>query len=1217
MSRAFGSRWTWVALAALGLGLQAGPAVAIEFFDGKVQVHGFYESRLSYGWEDFNPANEITMYGFLHVLNIEIESELAPNGWGPFDMVAAYSSIEVKYDCVWNHACGLIDNYSTFGNAPHNMPARVQNSTRLALAGSQNPDESRRPFWFSKRQELSGNLFADVRSGLRKAKGEPFGETQAGLFGASPGPDTILGDFIDIRHEKNVVAQGQPGFLYDGNFTNPFTQLPGDDDAGTYMFNRSQHCAVGNWKMKAANQRDYSNRMLLCGIDGCHAKQTGFQRHIANPFAAQVVDPGQAKQPMDSNPVLLAILGPGNGVPVDTALPLRPGSEVGIDEKGPNWKSQGLWAPNLKTREYIKGGRFDRADQSFTLNELQWNHGASQQATKDFNELRELYMEFEAFESRLWVRAGKQTIVWGKTELFRNQDQFNPVDIAIGPLASLEESRIALCALRGIWSFYEVGPFEDVRLELAAIYDRFQPTDIGRCGEPYVPLLACTKSYGLWVHGNTGVGTGIAGENRPPVPWEGIEGIQPGVRLEFRYDRFSFALTDYWGFNQTANAVLLFQYDRNVDPNTGRPRHTEVRGSCTTGNPTLEPACLAPGHAPLNPNPGKKETGDVIEIHSINQALFAVICAGTVGVAPTVDPSACAFTLFNSTQPFPLGGTFASTFSGILAANNPGVFAYSAIIGDFPGPSKIQTNPGDPSAASLFSQFGPGGTLTNGTLDPATSVASQGSPLVRPLQAGGAAGMSLRYTVQQQALFGCGSFYLTNCDVQGVDLANTAADVVLQSFPWFEGTYFNPNWDTFDNNLPQPGTFDAFVQGYGADIPTKPKTHGGFKPGDVTTGSVGARYEDDNGVNDDGDKKKKDLFILPGARVDREAFETFVAPSLAGATLDRYIQRNLAQWDPIIDGRVCPAGATDPTTCSRQPFTGQIFSSEMAVASWDLLMLTVGLGATEVPASGVPGLGTLDRDNPFALGRCSYRQPQYCAFVSGLAAQARNTRSDVRAGGDGRFGRRNFVWASVGDLQLKYQKRNIVGFAMDFAEDTTKSSWGVEFTWVPNTLAADQDSFSGLNKVQEFNLTISADRPTFINFLNANRTFFINSQLFMNYLSNYSSSMLREGPFTALLLLNANTGYFQDRFLVSAAGVYDFTTQSAAFLPSIQYRFTENFSVTVGAAVLAGGWTRKDMGVNQFSATSDTNLNDNIYVQNGISPVRDLDNFFLRLRYTF
>jgi hypothetical protein len=286
----------------------------------------------------------------------------------------------------------------------------------------------------------------------------------------------------------------------------------------------------------------------------------------------------------------------------------------------------------------------------------------------------------------------------------------------------------------------------------------------------------------------------------------------------------------------------------------------------------------------------------------------------------------------------------------------------------------------------------------------------------------------------------------------------------------------------------------------------------------------------------------------------------------------------------------------------------------MAILSWNLLMLVAGLGATD----GQQSLGLMDGLAPLALGRCSYRQPQYCSFVSGLAAQARNTRNDIRAGGNGRFGRRNFVWASIGDLALRYEKRNIVGFSTDFAEDTTKSSWGVEFTYIDDTFAADNDSMSGLTDIDEYNLTVSVDRPTFINFLNANRTFFINSQVFLSYLQGYGNNMLRDGPLTALLLVNANTGYFQDRLLVSMAAVYDFTSQSAAFLPSVQYRFTENFSMTLAAAALAGKWKGgRDMGVNQFSAQADTNLNDTIYVENGISPARDLDNFVLRLRYTF
>ena len=276
-------------------------------------------------------------------------------------------------------------------------------------------------------------------------------------------------------------------------------------------------------------------------------------------------------------------------------------------------------------------------------------------------------------------------------------------------------------------------------------------------------------------------------------------------------------------------------------------------------------------------------------------------------------------------------------------------------------------------------------------------------------------------------------------------------------------------------------------------------------------------------------------------------------------------------------------------------------------------MLAAGLGATD----DAPSLGTLDRNQPLALGRCSYRQPQFCTFVSGLASQSRNTSSSIRAGGNGRFGRRNFVWATVGDIALRYQKRNTLGFSTDFAEDTTKSSWGVEFTWVNDSLTADNNEYDGLSHVDEYNLTLSVDRPTFINFLNANRTFLLNTQLFTSYLGNYRNGMLQEGPWTFLWVLNLNTGYFQDRFLVSATAVFDLKSQSGGFLPTVQYRLTENFSITVGANVFGGGFSSRKMGVNQFSAFDEDNLRSTVYVENGISPVRDLDSFFTRIRYTF
>src|SRR4030095_10899840 len=118
------------------------------------------------------------------------------------------------------------------------------------------------------------------------------------------------------------------------------------------------------------------------------------------------------------------------------------------------------------------------------------------------------------FDSRLWLRLGKQTIVWGKTELFRTTDQFNPQDLALSSLPSLEESRISLWSARAILSLYDVGPLKDVRLEIAVNLDDFEPLDFGRCGEPYTIWLVCGKSTGLWAHGVTRIGLAGAVRSR-------------------------------------------------------------------------------------------------------------------------------------------------------------------------------------------------------------------------------------------------------------------------------------------------------------------------------------------------------------------------------------------------------------------------------------------------------------------------------------------------------------------------------------------------------------------------------------------------------------------------------------------------------------------------------------------------------------------------------
>src|SRR4029453_5881498 len=190
---------------------------------------------------------------------------------------------------------------------------------------------------------------------------------------------------------------------------------------------------------------------------------------------------------------------------------------------------------------------------------------------------------------RLLLRLGKQTIVWGKTELFRNTDQFNPQDFALASLPGLEESRIALWSARGTYSFYNWHKIEDIRLELAVNFDDFEPADLGRCGEPFSLELVCGITFGYFAHGIAGAG--LAGVDKPPPPWEELKGLETGARLEWRYKRFSFQLSDFWGYDDFPFTRRITTYERNVDEFSGRPRRAGNHGSCATG---AEPACL--GH---------------------------------------------------------------------------------------------------------------------------------------------------------------------------------------------------------------------------------------------------------------------------------------------------------------------------------------------------------------------------------------------------------------------------------------------------------------------------------------------------------------------------------------------------------------------------------------------------------------------------------------------
>jgi hypothetical protein len=193
----------------------------------------------------------------------------------------------------------------------------------------------------------------------------------------------------------------------------------------------------------------------------------------------------------------------------------------------------------------------------------------------------------------------------------------------------------------------------------------------------------------------------------------------------------------------------------------------------------------------------------------------------------------------------------------------------------------------------------------------------------------------------------------------------------------------------------------------------------------------------------------------------------------------------------------------------------------------------------------------------------------------------------------------------------------VLGFSTDFAEDLTKTSWNLESTWIKDATFADNQSRSLTQEADVYNLTISVDRPTFINFLNSNRTFFFNSQIFFRYLPDHDSSFDTNGPLTTLATFSVATGYFQDRLLPFWTFVHDFSSASGGIITQVTYRFSDALSATFGVLGFYGGAEKNR--IPQFPlALFDTQTSFSARTRyEGLSAISERDELFLSLRYTF
>jgi len=219
---------------------------------------------------------------------------------------------------------------------------------------------------------------------------------------------------------------------------------------------------------------------------------------------------------------------------------------------------------------------------------------------------------------------------------------------------------------------------------------------------------------------------------------------------------------------------------------------------------------------------------------------------------------------------------------------------------------------------------------------------------------------------------------------------------------------------------------------------------------------------------------------------------------------------------------------------------------------------------------------------PYQPGRCSLSTPQLCQNVKNFLAAVGVTRNTVRA-----------AERAVRAPYLHLAERRRGGAALRpaqrarlrdrFRRGPYPDELGLEFTYIGDVPYANADVESGITRTDELNFAVSVDRPTFVRLVNADRAILFNTQWFVSYLPDYQRGFTANGPVNVFFTFAISTGYDQDRVIPQLLTVYEFASRSGGVLPSLEYRFTDSLSMTVGMLYFFGRTELSDMAVQEVS----------------------------------
>lgn len=142
------------------------------------------------------------------------------------------------------------------------------------------------------------------------------------------------------------------------------------------------------------------------------------------------------------------------------------------------------------------------------------NQKLSELEAPEFNDrldfIREVYAKktFHLENGKdLFLKVGKQQVVWGRTDLFRVLDVLNPVDYSRNNIYDeLSDIRIPMWMVQAEYRMGASDSMQDRNIQLVWNFDKFRASNLGQCGTPNVMLDAGCFFRGmanLWDNGGT------------------------------------------------------------------------------------------------------------------------------------------------------------------------------------------------------------------------------------------------------------------------------------------------------------------------------------------------------------------------------------------------------------------------------------------------------------------------------------------------------------------------------------------------------------------------------------------------------------------------------------------------------------------------------------------------------------------------------------------